>query len=163
MSSFSFLDTFESIELDQVQLIELTNLHLDFAEILSRRTLLFCGTSPGLSGENPFQDPIASLLRWESWDFQKKILENLDHIHKERMRIRRQWVSRPRDALGWKTAWLADPDIPWCVTPGWFLECDVSRWRGIWQSQPRDDSFGISWDDIVFDLAWRSGARCRDT
>jgi len=102
--SFCFLDTFESIELDQVQLIELTNLHLDFAEILSHRTLLFCGTSPGLSGENPFQDPIASLLRWESWDFQKKILENLDHIHKERMRIRRQWVSRPRDALGWKIA-----------------------------------------------------------
>jgi hypothetical protein len=43
------------------------------------------------------------------------------------------------------------------------LECDVSRWRGKWQSQHQDNSFGISWDDIAFGLAWRSGARCRDT
>ena len=71
--SFCFLEILESIELDRVQRIELNLLcfHLE-TQILyhSIRTLLFCGTGPRWSGENPFRDPTGSLLRWDSGDFQ---------------------------------------------------------------------------------------------
>jgi hypothetical protein len=128
----------------------------------SMKTLLFCGGTCW-SWENPFRDPTGLLLRRKSGDFQKKILENLDRIRKEQRMIRRQCISRPREGRGWNIGRAAETDIFAGVTPGWFLARGETRWRGKWQSQRRDNSFGTLRDDIAFDRIWRCGARCKDT
>jgi len=126
------------------------------------KTLLFCGGACW-SRENPFRDPTGLLLRRELGDFQKKILENLDRIRKERRMIRRQRISRPREGLGWNIGRPAETDIFAGVTPGWFLARGETRCRGKWQSRRRDNSFGTSRDGIAFDRIWPGGARCKDT